>query len=279
MQYIDYPELSARVEVFSQFVFYFLSLIFDGFWGVSFLISIVSVLYFFSWKLFYSRRNLDDLALFFAVFFIIIFPYVAVQVRFGLASAIALLGLSIVNTRPLIGTITLISSISIHLSTIPFVLVVLILRVINYRGPHLLVLLFGYALLTTIFIFSKYIFSEIFVINSYYLSYLEGAFNSRRLVLSLGIYALLFIIFIYGQKKYFDSYLSLIPLGFSIYLYGFISGDTFVYKVGFPFLIYTTYTVLEKESHRVKPFSHKFAILSILFIAGFFVSLYRLNYF
>ena len=38
-------------------------------------------------------------------------------------------------------------------------------------------------------------------------------------------------------------------------------------------------TVLEKESHRVKPFSHKFAILSILFIAGFFVSLYRLNYF
>ena len=47
------------------------------------------------------------------------------------------------------------------------------------------------------------------------------------------------------DRKIFDSYLSLIPLGFSIYLYGFISGDTFVYKLDF-LLIYTTYTVLEK---------------------------------
>ena len=90
---------------------------------------------------------------------------------------------------------------------------------------------------------------------------------------------MIFVIFLIGQRKYDDKYISLIPLGFSIYIYGFISGDTFIYKVGFPFLVFATFTVLDKESHRVKPFSYKFAILSILFISGFFVSLYRLNFF
>lgn len=259
IRYIESPFAASRLTWTEKSPFVLLSLFFNGEIGISILIAITvfNLTYFHV-----SNFRMTTLGIFFFIFIflLVLFPFILTQVRFTFASSLLLLGLG--SKRIYAKTLLMVSAPLLHMATLPTIIYILLQRtpiVTNINLTKYLVITFVGVLIL------QFIFQALatIIINPYYASYLNGAFNGEIFVASSLIYIFITVLITFNTLKT-SHFRDLILFGSILNLIAMITGATFIFKICYPFYFVAICTCVNYFSKNLKPIN----ILLPLAISG-----------